>query len=78
MSTCSKGCVNFWGDGKSLLAKFSGHRPYCSRGITDLIFLVTFQDYVIKRLCEFINGGSLFYTPILQRLVVTGIAVADI
>ena len=77
MSTCSKGCVNLWGDGKSLLAKFSGHRPYCSRGITDLIFLVTFQDYVVKGLCEFINGSSLFYTPTLKSLVVTGIAVAD-
>ena len=42
-------------------SRFGGHRPFGSRDITDLIFQVTFHDYMNKGSCNFLEGRSSLY-----------------
>lgn len=79
MTTSSKGC----GPLKLLIlsnhfARFGGHRPRCSRNITDLIFHVILQNHVIKELCEVMEQSHPLHIPTLSRLVATGIVVVEI
>ena len=49
-----------------------------SRDITDQIFLVTWQDHLIKGSCNFMGGSSSLHIPTLPSLVTIGTAVVDI
>ena len=57
---------------------YNGYRSCGSRDVTYLICQVTLQVHVIKELCEFMEGNSSLYIPILSSLVATGIVVVDI
>ena len=81
VAVCSKVCVAFWVEPSHTMSPTKQvwwHWRSGSRDVTDIILHVTFQDHVIKSLCDFIEGSSSLCISILLSLVVPGIAVVNI
>ena len=75
-----EGLLNIWFKAfhSQLLAKFGDHRPCDKRGITDLIFPVKLQDYLVKRPSDFIKVSCSLYIPVPPSLIAISIVVMDI
>ena len=59
-------------------AKYSGHNSCDSSDRAVNIFLLTFQDHLIKGSGDFMEESSSLYIPILPTFVATNIVLIDI